>query len=67
VVDNRAGGSGTIGWGTVARAAADGHTLLTTEMSFTIAPALLPKMPFDATKGFEHIVTAASAPHGLGW
>ncbi|HEU0204767.1 MAG TPA: tripartite tricarboxylate transporter substrate binding protein [Burkholderiaceae bacterium] len=65
VVENRAGGSGTIGWGTVARAAPDGHTLLTTEMSFTIAPALFPKLPFDATKGFEHIVTAASAPHVL--
>lgn len=65
VVDNKAGGGGLIGWGTVARAAPDGHTLLTTEMSFTIAPGLLPKMPFDAHKGFSHIVTAASAPHVL--
>lgn len=65
VVDNKVGGGGLIGWGTVARAAPDGYTLLTTEMSFTIAPGLLPKMPFDAQKGFSHIITAASAPHVL--
>ena len=65
VVDNRVGGGGTIGWGAVARAAPDGYTLLTTEMSFTIAPGLLPKLPFDARKGFEHITTAAAAPHVL--
>jgi tripartite-type tricarboxylate transporter receptor subunit TctC len=65
IVDNKAGGGGLIGWGAVARSAPDGYTLLTTEMSFTIAPGLLPKMPFDAQKGFTHIVTAASAPHVL--
>jgi tripartite-type tricarboxylate transporter receptor subunit TctC len=65
VVDNRAGGNGNIGWGLVARAAPDGYTLLTTEMSFTIAPALGTKQPFDAKKNFAHIVTAASAPHVL--
>ena len=65
VVDNRAGGGGNIGWGAVARAAADGHTLLTTEMSFTIAPGLGVKQPFDAKKDFTHIITAAAAPHVL--
>lgn len=65
LVDNKVGGGGVIGWGTVARAAPDGHMLLTTEMSFTIAPAIVAKLPFDAKKGFEHITTAASAPHVL--
>lgn len=65
IVDNKVGGGGLIGWGAVARSAPDGYTLLTTEMSFTIAPGLLPKMPFDAQKGFTHIITAASAPHVL--
>ncbi|UBB15378.1 tripartite tricarboxylate transporter substrate binding protein [Comamonas odontotermitis] len=65
VVDNRVGGGGLIGWGTVARSTPDGYTVLTTEMSFTIAPGLLPKMPFDAQKGFSQIITAASAPHVL--
>ena len=63
VVDNRLGGGGNIGWGSVARSAPDGHTLLTTEMSFTIAPGLGIKQPFDAKKDFTHVITAASAPH----
>lgn len=65
VVDNKTGGAGTIGWGTVARSAPDGYTLLTTEMSMTVAPALQQQLPFDAKKGFAHITTAASAPHVL--
>lgn len=65
VVDNRTGGGGNIGWGAVARSAPDGHTLLTTEMSFTIAPALGTRQPFDPKKDFTHIITAAAAPHVL--
>jgi tripartite-type tricarboxylate transporter receptor subunit TctC len=65
IVDNRVGGGGNIGWGAVARSAPDGYTLLTTEMSFTIAPAFGTKQPFDAKKDFAHIITAASAPHVL--
>ena len=65
VVDNKTGGAGAIGWGTVARAAPDGYTLLTTEMSMRVAPALQLQLPFDAKKGFAHITTAASAPHVL--
>lgn len=65
VVDNKTGAAGAIGWGTVARSAPDGYTLLTTEMSMAVAPALQPQLPFDAKKGFAHIATAASAPHVL--
>lgn len=65
VVDNKVGGGGTIGWSAVARSAPDGYTLLTTEMSFTIAPGLFSKLPFDARKGFEHVGVAAAAPHVL--
>jgi tripartite-type tricarboxylate transporter receptor subunit TctC len=62
-VDNRVGGGGVIGWSSVARSPADGYTLLATELSFTIAPGLLPNLPFDARKGFQQIVTATSVPH----
>jgi tripartite-type tricarboxylate transporter receptor subunit TctC len=65
VVDNKAGGGGNIGWGAVARSAPDGYTLLTTEMSFTIAPSLGLKQPFDPKKDFTQVITAASAPHVL--
>ena len=63
VVENRTGGAGTIGWGSVARSAPDGHTLITTEMSYAIAAGLVPTMPFDPKKSFAHIVTAVSVPH----
>lgn len=65
VVDNRAGGGGVIGWGAVARAAPDGYTLLTAELSLAIAAGLIPNLPFDARKSFIHVVTAASVPQVL--
>ncbi len=65
IVENRVGGGGVIGWSSVARAAADGYTLLATELSFTIAPGLLPNLPFDARKAFDQVVTATSVPHVL--
>jgi tripartite-type tricarboxylate transporter receptor subunit TctC len=63
LVENRVGGGGVIGWSSVARAAPDGYTLLATELSFSIAPGLLPSLPFDARRGFQQIVTATSVPH----
>jgi tripartite-type tricarboxylate transporter receptor subunit TctC len=65
VVENRTGGAGTVGWGSVARSAPDGHTLITTEMSYAIAAGLVPTMPFDPKKSFAHIVTAVSVPHAM--
>jgi tripartite-type tricarboxylate transporter receptor subunit TctC len=63
LVDNRVGGGGVVGWSSVARAPADGYTLLATELSFTIAPGLVPNLPFDAHKSFQQIATATSVPH----
>ncbi|WP_423196063.1 MULTISPECIES: Bug family tripartite tricarboxylate transporter substrate binding protein [unclassified Cupriavidus] len=65
LVDNRTGGGGVIGWGTVARATPDGYTMLTTEMSYAIAATLLPKLPFDPKKSFQMVTVAASMPHVL--
>ena len=63
VVENRTGGAGTIGWGSVARSAPDGHTLITIEMSYAIAAGLISTLPFDPKKSFSHIATAVSVPH----
>ncbi|MDC7789505.1 tripartite tricarboxylate transporter substrate binding protein [Rhodoplanes sp. TEM] len=63
VVENRTGGAGVVGWSAVARAAPDGHTLLTLEMSFTIAAGLIPTLPFDPRKGFVQVTTAVENPH----
>jgi tripartite-type tricarboxylate transporter receptor subunit TctC len=63
VVENRTGGAGVIGWGSVARSPADGHTLVTVEMSYAIAAGLISTLPFDPKKSFAHITTAVSVPH----
>ncbi|MGZ5232556.1 MAG: Bug family tripartite tricarboxylate transporter substrate binding protein [Burkholderiales bacterium] len=63
LVDNRTGGGGIVGWGTVARAAPDGYTLLTMDLSFAIAAGLIPNLPFDQRKSFAPITIAISVPH----
>jgi tripartite-type tricarboxylate transporter receptor subunit TctC len=65
VVDNRTGGGGVVGWGAAARAAADGTTLLTVELSYAIAAGLIPTLPFDPQKAFTQITTAVKVPHVL--
>jgi tripartite-type tricarboxylate transporter receptor subunit TctC len=47
VVDNRGGGSGNIAYGLVARAPADGYTLLTSYSAYHVGnPALMAKLPW---------------------
>ena len=65
VVDNRAGAAGNIGAEVVARAPADGYTLLTMTASLVIGPALTRKLPFDVTKDFDPAVLLASVPFVL--
>lgn len=63
VVENRTGGAGVVGWSAVARSVPDGHTLLTLEMSYTIAAGLIPTLPFDAKTSFVQVTTAVENPH----
>jgi tripartite-type tricarboxylate transporter receptor subunit TctC len=50
VIENRPGAINTIGLGAVAKANPDGHTLGTMTMPSTLAPHLLPKIPFDTAR-----------------
>jgi tripartite-type tricarboxylate transporter receptor subunit TctC len=65
VADNKGGGSTTIATGFVAKAPADGYTLLANEMTQTIIPALFPKLPFDPIKDLVPITVFAEAPYVL--
>ena len=62
VVENRTGAGGTIGTDAVAKAPADGYTLLVSDNSFVMAPGLYPKLPFDAARDFAHVSLIAESP-----
>lgn len=62
VVDNRPGGSGTIGAAAVAKAAPDGYTLLLDATAFTVNPSLFAKLPYDAAKDFAPISLVLQVP-----
>lgn len=63
IVENRPGAGGQIGASFVAKAAADGHTLMLDASSFAVNPALYPKLPYDAGKAFRAIGVVAQFPN----
>jgi len=62
IVDNRPGGGTVIATEIVARAPADGHTLLLTGFSFAANAALRPNLPFDTLKDFAAVARIESSP-----
>jgi tripartite-type tricarboxylate transporter receptor subunit TctC len=66
VVENRAGAGGNIAGEFVARAPADGHTLLMlTGAMAAVNPVIYPRMTFDPVKDLAPVALAASTPHVL--
>jgi tripartite-type tricarboxylate transporter receptor subunit TctC len=59
IVENRPGVPGT---GSVARAAADGYTLMLTANGHTVAPIFTKDLPYDAIKDFSGVTQVASVP-----
>lgn len=65
VIDNRGGAGSLIGTDLVAKAAADGYTLLMADTTFGIVPALYAKLPFDVRKDFAPVMQIISMPNCL--
>jgi len=65
VIDNKGGAGGSVGTDVVAKAPADGYTVLFTLNSHTVNPAIYAKLPFDTLKDFEPVGTVASLPQIL--
>lgn len=67
VVENKAGATGNVGADFVAKAPADGHTLLLTDLSvLSINQSVFANMPFDGIKDFSPVIMVAYSPHVLG-
>ncbi len=65
MVENRPGGAGVIATEIVVRAPADGHTLYLASTTFTAAPSLVKKLPFDTIKDFAPVTRLAVVPAAL--
>jgi tripartite-type tricarboxylate transporter receptor subunit TctC len=65
VIDNKAGASSNIGTEFVARAPADGYTLLAYGINFTANPSLFRSVPYDAQKDFAPVAGLIRTPSVL--
>jgi tripartite-type tricarboxylate transporter receptor subunit TctC len=65
VVENRPGGSGTVGARLAALARPDGYTFLAASSGYTIAPATVPNLSYDPIKDFIGVSSLGSLPSVL--
>lgn len=65
VVENRPGGSGSIGMNVVAKSDPDGYTILVMSSSWTVAPITVPNLPFDAMKDLSGVTVLADIANAL--
>ena len=65
VVENKPGASGNIGADILAKAPANGHTLMVTVNTFTITPALFKNLPYDPVADFAPVSKIAVATYAF--
>ncbi|WP_413730002.1 tripartite tricarboxylate transporter substrate binding protein [Sodalis sp. RH22] len=65
IVENVTGASGTIGSAKVAKAPADGYTLLQTGEALTLNALLFKKLPYDSATAFAPVIKAVVNPQIL--
>jgi tripartite-type tricarboxylate transporter receptor subunit TctC len=62
-VENKGGAGGNIGMGSVARADADGYTILLSTSAYSVNPGLYQTLPYDPFKDFTAVCELAVSPH----
>lgn len=66
VIDNRGGASGMLAAEIVAKAPADGYTLLGgTNSTFAVNPTLFPRVPYETLRDFGPVSVTVMTPHIL--
>jgi tripartite-type tricarboxylate transporter receptor subunit TctC len=65
IVDNRPGGSGTIGTAIAAKSPADGYTFLFVANSHAINASLIPNLPYDTLKDFAPVMLIGTTPFAV--
>ncbi len=65
VVDNRPGAGSTIGTELVAKAPADGYTLLGVAVPFAVNATLYARLPYDTLRDFTGVIYAGATPNML--
>ncbi|NBR28354.1 MAG: tripartite tricarboxylate transporter substrate binding protein [Betaproteobacteria bacterium] len=65
VVENRAGAGGIVGSEVVARATADGYTLLAVSSAHATNPTLFPKIPYNTERDFAPVSLVAGSSYML--
>jgi tripartite-type tricarboxylate transporter receptor subunit TctC len=65
IVENRAGASGTIGTGFVAKSPADGYTFVFVFDYHAVNPFLMPDLPFDTVKDLAPVMLVGTAPMAI--
>src|SRR5207248_8333875 len=66
VVENKPGANGNVGADFVAKSAADGYTLLLTDLGgLVISASVYPQLPFNPAKDFTPVIMVSYSPHVL--
>ena len=65
IVDNRPGGSGSIGTAMAAKSPPDGYTYVFVFDTHAVNPTLIPNMPFDTVKDLAPVMLISTSPNAI--
>lgn len=63
VIENKSGAEGNIGMDSVAKAPADGYTILFNSSAATVNPAMYKRLPFDPVKDLQPVAVLSEYPN----